>query len=75
MFFVDLGWGFLQKKKKNPSMQKYDGETLTEVMIARIRTVDFHTALEAMLQKQGHKVDLPVFFRSYFFPNTIYISL
>lgn len=56
-------------------MQKYDGETLTEVMIARIRTVDFHTALEAMLQKQGHKVDLPVFFRSYCFPNTIYISL
>lgn len=32
-------------------MQKCDGVTLTEVMIARIRIVDFHTALEEILQK------------------------
>lgn len=61
--FVDLGLVFFAQKK-DPGMQKYDGETLTEVMIARIRTVDFNTALKAMLQKQGHKVDLPVYFRS-----------
>lgn len=54
-------------------------ETLTEVVIARIRIVNFHTALEAMLQSQGHKVLFPVFsffcFKIQYFPKLIYTFL
>lgn len=54
-------------------------ETLTEVVIARIRIVNFHTALEAMLQTQGHKVHFPVFsffcFIIQYFPKLVYTTL
>lgn len=52
-------------------------ETLTEVEIARIRIVNFHTALEAILQTQGHKVHFPVFFCFIiqYFSKLIYTTL
>lgn len=56
LYNVDLGWVFC--KRKFGEMWR---ETLTEVMIARIRTENFHTALEAMLQTQGHEAHFPVF--------------
>lgn len=44
--------------------QKCDGVKLTEVMIDRIRIVDFHAALEEKLQKRTQRSFCWVFFIS-----------